>query len=166
MSINDEDDANDLFANGWLRVRKGALANIVIKSWGREDASTNCVELSTNGLWSKNQFIKIAKTNKIKTILTIKKTAGTKLIQLNLLKKTKKSKTYVVHKYMTTTIIKIIIMKSGKRHMMDGMELPNQEKIKTPGEKETYKYLRILETNTIKQLEMKERITKEYLRRN
>ena len=32
------------------------------------------------------------------------------------------------------------VMKSGKRHLPDGMELPNQIKIRTLGEKETYKY--------------------------
>ena len=41
-------------------------------------------------------------------------------------------------------------MKSGKQQMTEGMELPNQEKIKTLGEKETYKYLGILEGDTIK----------------
>ena len=56
-------------------------------------------------------------------------------------------------------------MKSGKRHMTDGIERPNQDKIRTPGEKETYKYLDILETDTIKQVEMKDKIKKEYLRR-
>ena len=30
-------------------------------------------------------------------------------------------------------------MKSGKRHLTDEMELPNQDKIRMPGEKETYK---------------------------
>ena len=45
------------------------------------------------------------------------------------------------------------------------MELPNQDKIRTFGEKETYKYLSILEADTIKQMEMKEKIKKEYLRR-
>ena len=45
------------------------------------------------------------------------------------------------------------------------MELPNQDKIRTLGEKETYKYLGILEADTIKQKEMKEKIKKEYLRR-
>ena len=34
-------------------------------------------------------------------------------------------------------------MKSGKRHLTDGMELPNQDKIRTPAENETYKYLSI-----------------------
>ena len=45
------------------------------------------------------------------------------------------------------------------------MELPNQEKIRTLGEKETYKYLDILEADTIKQVEIKDTIQKEYLRR-
>ena len=41
-------------------------------------------------------------------------------------------------------------MKSGKQQMTRGIELANQEKIRTPGEMETYKYLRILEVDTIK----------------
>ena len=45
------------------------------------------------------------------------------------------------------------------------MELPNQVKIRTLEEKETYKYLGILEADTIKKVEMKEKIKKEYLRR-
>ena len=57
-------------------------------------------------------------------------------------------------------------MKSGKRHLTDGMERQNQDKIKTLGEKETYKYSGILEADTIKQVEMKEKIKKEYLRRS
>ena len=36
-------------------------------------------------------------------------------------------------------------MKSGKRHLADGMKLSNQDKIRTLGEKETYKYFGILE---------------------
>ena len=59
----------------------------------------------------------------------------------------------------------MLVMKSGKWHLTDGMELPNQDKIRTLGEKETYKYLGILEAHTIKQVEMKEKIKKEYLRR-
>ena len=47
-------------------------------------------------------------------------------------------------------------MKSGKRHLTDGIELPNQDKIRTLAENETYKYLGILEADTIKQVEMKE----------
>ena len=49
-------------------------------------------------------------------------------------------------------------MKSGKWHMNDGMEPPNQDKIRMLGEKETHKYLDILEADTIKQVEMKEKI--------
>ena len=45
------------------------------------------------------------------------------------------------------------------------MELPNQDKIRTLGENETYKYLGSLEADTIKQVEMKDKIQKEYLRR-
>ena len=45
------------------------------------------------------------------------------------------------------------------------MELPNQDKIRTLGENETYKYFGILETDPIKQVEMKDKIQKEYLRR-
>ena len=56
-------------------------------------------------------------------------------------------------------------MKSGKRHMTDGMELPNHDKIRTLEENETYKYLGILETDTIKQVQVKDTIRKEYLRR-
>ena len=59
----------------------------------------------------------------------------------------------------------MLVMKSGKRHMTDGMELPNHDKIRTLGENETYKYLRILEADTIKQVEMKDKSRKEYLRR-
>ena len=56
-------------------------------------------------------------------------------------------------------------MKSGKRHMTDRIELPNQHKIRTLAEKETYKYLGILEADIIKQVEMKSKMQKEYLRR-
>ena len=44
----------------------------------------------------------------------------------------------------------MFVMKSGKRQLTDGMELPNQDKIRMHGEKETYKYLGILEADTIK----------------
>ena len=47
-------------------------------------------------------------------------------------------------------------MKSGKWHITEGVELPNQVVIRTLWEKETYKYLEILEADTIKQVEMKE----------
>ena len=56
-------------------------------------------------------------------------------------------------------------MKSGRRQMTEGIELPNREKIRTLGKKETYKYLGILEGETIKQAEMNEEIKKEHLKR-
>ena len=59
----------------------------------------------------------------------------------------------------------MLVMKSSKRHLTDGMELPNQDKIRTLAEDETYKYLGILEAETIKQVEMKDKIQKEYIRR-
>ena len=59
----------------------------------------------------------------------------------------------------------MLVMKCDRRHLTDEMELPNQDKIKTLAENETYKYLGILEADTIKQVEMKDRIQKEYLRR-
>ena len=39
-------------------------------------------------------------------------------------------------------------MKRGKRHFTDGVELPNQDIIRTLREKETKKYFDILETDT------------------
>ena len=56
-------------------------------------------------------------------------------------------------------------MISGKRHLTDGMEQPNPDKIRTLAENETYKYLGILEADNIKQVEMKNKIQIEYLRR-
>ena len=41
-------------------------------------------------------------------------------------------------------------MKSAKRHLTDGMELPSQDKIRTPRENKTDTYLGILEADTIK----------------
>ena len=41
-------------------------------------------------------------------------------------------------------------MKNGKLQMTEGIELPNQEKFRTLREKKTYKYLGILEADTIK----------------
>ena len=41
----------------------------------------------------------------------------------------------------------------------------NQDKMRTLGENEIYKYLGILEADTIKQVEMKDKIQKEYIRR-
>ena len=49
----------------------------------------------------------------------------------------------------------MLIIKSGKREITKGIELPNQERIRTLGEKENYYYLGILETDTVKQVEIK-----------
>ena len=51
-------------------------------------------------------------------------------------------------------------MKSGKRQIIKEVELPNQEKIRIHGEKEDYKYLGILEVDSIKQAERKEKTRK------
>ena len=59
----------------------------------------------------------------------------------------------------------MFVMKSGKRHITDGMELPNHDRIRTLVDNETYKYLGILEADTIKQVQMKDTMRKEYLRR-
>ena len=48
----------------------------------------------------------------------------------------------------------------------DRMELPNQDKIRTLGENETDKYLEILEADTIKQVEMKDKIVKRISQEN
>ena len=53
--------------------------------------------------------------------------------------------------------------------MTDEIELRNQDKIRTLGENETEKYLDILEAETIKQVEMKNKISggsEYYLRQN
>ena len=50
----------------------------------------------------------------------------------------------------------ILMMISGKRETTEGIEQPNQERIRTLGEKEHYKYLGILEVDTIKRAEIKE----------
>ena len=52
----------------------------------------------------------------------------------------------------------MLVIKSGKRHITEGIELSYQEKIRTLREMETYKYLGILEADTIKQVEMKEKL--------
>ena len=59
----------------------------------------------------------------------------------------------------------MLVMKSGKRHMTDGMELPNHDRIRTREENKTYKYLGFLEADTINQVQMKDTVRKKYLRR-
>ena len=52
----------------------------------------------------------------------------------------------------------MLLIKSGKRHLTDGIELPSRNKIRTLGEKQTDKFLGILEADTIKQVEMKTKL--------
>ena len=59
----------------------------------------------------------------------------------------------------------MLVMKSRKRHLTDGMELPNQDKVRTLAEDDSCKCLSILESDTIKQVEMKDKIRKVYLRK-
>ena len=55
--------------------------------------------------------------------------------------------------------------KSVKRQTKERIELINQERIRTFGENENSDFLTIVEADTIKQAEMKEKLRKEYLRR-
>ena len=59
-----------------------------------------------------------------------------------------------------------LVMKSGKRHLTEGVEQTNQIVIRTLGEKEVYKHLEILEAETIKQQEMKEKNLKRLSQKN
>ena len=59
----------------------------------------------------------------------------------------------------------MLVMKSGKRHMTVGVELLNQQVLRTLGEKETYKYLGILEAGT-KLVEIKENNFKRVVQKN
>ena len=52
----------------------------------------------------------------------------------------------------------MLVMKSGKQHMTEKVELPNQVVIRTFGETDIYKYLGISEADTIKQVEIKLKI--------
>ena len=60
----------------------------------------------------------------------------------------------------------MLVIKSGKRILTNGMELPNQDKVKRFAENETYKYLEILEADTFKQVEMKEKNSKRISQEN
>ena len=54
----------------------------------------------------------------------------------------------------------ILIIRSREILITGGIEQPNQERIRTSGEKETYKYLGLLKVETIRQVVMKEKIKK------
>ena len=58
----------------------------------------------------------------------------------------------------------MLVMKKGKKEITEGIELPSQDKIRKLEEKENYKYLGILEADTIKQSETKRKVKKEYLK--
>ena len=60
----------------------------------------------------------------------------------------------------------MLIMNSYKWHKMNGREQSTQEKIRMLSEKESYKYWRILEADTIKQVEMKEKMKKRVSQEN
>ena len=51
----------------------------------------------------------------------------------------------------------MLIMKCRKRQMTEGIDLPNQGKIRTLGEMETYEYLGILEADINKKVSIKEK---------
>ena len=57
--------------------------------------------------------------------------------------------------------IEFDMLKRRKRGRTEGIEMSNQEGIRSLVEKENYKYWGILEADTIKQAEVKERIRKE-----
>ena len=44
----------------------------------------------------------------------------------------------------------MLIMKKGRSETAEGLEIPNQENIRTLGEKENHKYLGILKADKIK----------------
>ena len=50
--------------------------------------------------------------------------------------------------------------KKKKKKTTEGIELPNQESISTLGEEENYKYLGVLEADSTKQTEIKEKNVK------
>ena len=57
----------------------------------------------------------------------------------------------------------MLTMKSGKREIMEGIEVSNQEWIRILGEGVSYKYLGILEVDTIKHSTIREKIIKSTL---
>ena len=56
----------------------------------------------------------------------------------------------------------MLVMKNGKRHLTDGMKLPNQDKIRTPAKNETYKYFGILEADTSNKCKWKTKFKKNF----
>ena len=58
-----------------------------------------------------------------------------------------------------------LIMKSEKQQIMEEIGLPNQQKIRPFGEKQNYRYLGLLDADTIRHAKIKEKKSKEYHRR-
>ena len=54
----------------------------------------------------------------------------------------------------------MLIRKTGKRETTKGIKLPDEESLRTLGEKENYKHLEMLKGDTIKRPEMKEKVSK------
>ena len=59
----------------------------------------------------------------------------------------------------------MLVLKRGKFERSEGIQLPDNEQIKSLGEKEGYKYLGILEADGVLEKDMKEKLSKEYSRR-
>ena len=59
----------------------------------------------------------------------------------------------------------MLVMKSDKKHRTDRIKLQYQDKIRMLGENDVYKYFGIFEADTLKQMQMKDIMQKEYLRR-
>ena len=60
--------------------------------------------------------------------------------------------------YLRIVKCALLTINSGIRQITESVELPNQEKIIKLGENKTYKFSRILEPDTIKHGEMKEKV--------
>ena len=59
----------------------------------------------------------------------------------------------------------VLIMKRGKFHYCEGIKLPDGQSIKGLDEGDGHKYLGMLEVDEVKHTEMKEIVTKEYIKR-
>ena len=60
----------------------------------------------------------------------------------------------------------MLARKSEKKETAEGRKMTNQESMRTLSEKENYKYSAILEADTLKQKEMKEKNKKRVLKKN
>ena len=60
----------------------------------------------------------------------------------------------------------MLVIKRGEKKLMNGIQLPNQDTIKSVDENESNKYLGILEADNIKQAEMKGKVKKRISQEN